>query len=156
VLPFRLAPEGTDTISVRGLSRPSRLRLFDAATGNEEVFNFDDQNVVGLAGYFPAKTNRSGYTFLALTTDGFQLEHKSGTQITFDRSGQFRTLVVDILDQLVQDPYEVRFEYGIARGQYRIVTAHVFERKSDAAIYAVVYKYGRDGNLIGTSIASSR
>lgn len=156
ILPFRLAPEGAEIVQVNGIPRPRRVRLFDAAAGSEEVFNFDDRQRT-VVSYFPASTNRSGYTSLALQSDGsLILKHKSGSQISFDRGGQFRGLVVDILERMIQDPYEVRFDYGIARGQCRILTARVFEQKSEAALYAVVYKYAPDGNLTGTSVVSAK
>lgn len=156
ILPFRLAPEGTDEVAIGGMRLPRRLRLFDAPTGNEETFNFDQQNLTGLVGYFPADTNRSGYTFLAFKTDGsLVLQHKSGTEIGFDRVGAFRYLILDTLERMVQEPYEVRFEYAVAHGQYRIVTARVFDRKTNVALYAVVYKYARDGSLSGSSVVSA-
>lgn len=156
-LPFRLAPEGDAQVAVQNVRLPKQMRLFDAALGSEEIFNFDEKNLTGLAGYFPADTNRSGYTFLAFKTDGsLVLEHKTGSQITFDRSGEFRSLVVDTVERMIQGPYEVRFDYDIAERQYRIVAARVFDRQTNKALYAVIYKYARDGTLTGTSIASAK
>lgn len=155
--PFRLAPEGPVEIGVQGVRVPKQLRLFDGATGSEEVFTFDENNQTGLVGYFPVNASHSGFSFLAFKTDGsLLLKHKSGSQVAFDGSGEFRYLVVDTLERMIQGPHGVRFEYDIAAGQYRIVAARVFERKTDNVLYAVLYKYGRDGHLSGTSIVSAK
>jgi hypothetical protein len=65
-------------------------------------------------------------------------------------------MIVDTLNRMIQDPYEVRFEYGITHGQYRIDDARVFDRKADKVLYAVHYEYTRDGNLAGTSMVSAK
>jgi hypothetical protein len=156
-LPFRLAPEGGEQVAAQNARVPKQLRLFDSAVGSEELFSFDEKHISGFVGYFPADTNRSGYTFLAFQTDGsLILKHKSGSQIAFDPGGQFRYMVVDVMSRMIQGPYEVRFEYGIAQEQYRIVTARIIDQKSNRILYAVSYEYSRDGDLAGASIASAQ
>lgn len=155
--PFRLAPAGNAEITVRDLRLPQQLRLFDAALGTQELFDFATNSPTGALGYVPADKNGSGYTFLAVTTDGsFLLEHKSGTKITFDQTGVFRYMVLDIVKSMIQNPYEVRFEYGLAQGQYRIIAARVFAQKTDKPQYAVIYKYAPNGNLAGTYVVSAK
>jgi hypothetical protein len=157
ILPFRLAPEGTDEVPVQNVKVPKNLRLFDSATGSEEVFSFDTNTPSKEVGYVPVNTNRSEYQFISIMTDGsLLLTHRSGTQIAFDAGGRFLHMIVDTLNRMIQDPYEVRFEYGITHGQYRINDARVFNRKTEQVLYAVHYKYTRDGNLAGTSMVSAK
>jgi hypothetical protein len=156
-LPFRLSPHGQGAVEVQGISLPRKLRLTDGATGSEEVFTFAESNQKGLIGYLPDASSRSGFAFLGCKTDGtLVLEHTSGSQIAFDRRGEFRHLSVDTLERMIQGPHEVRFEYDIAAGQYRIVAARVYERKTDKVLYAVLYRYDRVGDLIGTRLVSAK
>ncbi|HEY6182745.1 MAG TPA: hypothetical protein VIW67_10890 [Terriglobales bacterium] len=157
VLPFRLEPEGAETLTVQHARVPKLLRLHDSGTGNEQVFGFSNDNPSKAARYTPTNAGNSDYQFIALMTDGsFVLKHRSGTEIDFDAGGRFSYLVVDILQKMIQPPYEVRFEYDVSHGQYRIATARVFDQKSNKPLHAIVYNYSRSGVLEGTSIVSAK
>lgn len=155
-LPFRLVPEGTDRVPVQNVTVPKQLRLFDSATGKEEVFAFDAGNSSKKVRYVPLNLDLSENSFISLMTDGsFVLKRKSGGEIAFDAGGQFTYMVVDILEKMIQKPYEVRFEYDVFQGQYRMVAARVFDQKTDKVLHEVAYEYSPSGNLAGALVASA-
>lgn len=156
VAPFRLAPEGTDRVRVQDATAPREMRLFDSATGSEEVFVFSAENPSKMARYVPVNQDQSQYSFIAVMTDGaFILKKKSGGEINFDSGGQFSFMTVIILDKMIQEPYEVRFEYDASSGQYLLMAARILDRKSDKVLHAVNYRYSRQGVLTGTLVASA-
>lgn len=155
-LPYRLDPDGVERVVTHGASLPVRLRLADIAMGQEEVFEFAKDNSFGVLGYTPVDRERSEYQFLAMLSDGsLVLEHKSGSQLTFDRGGRFSYLVQPTVATMTQGSQEVRFEYDVAAGRYRIVAAGVFDKGKNEALYGIEYRYGRDGALSGSAVKAS-
>ncbi len=155
VLPFRLEPEGNVQVAFLNGPVPQKLRLFDAANGTEEVFEFTSKNSEGIAGYSPADPQRSGYRFLSLLSDAsFLLEHKSGNQIAFDRRGQFSNMIVQTVASMTQGAYDVHFDYALSQNQYRIIAAHISDHQTNQGLYTVNYQFDRVGSLKGSDVVT--
>ena len=155
--PYRLAAEGAEAVAVGNASVPRRLRLFDTATGEEEVFVFAPENAEQAVGYLPEKPDQSGYRFLAFFNQGsLLLKHRSGAEIEFDADGTFRHQVVDTLESMSQNSRKVAFKYEVVAGQYRIVSAAVSDAATSQLQHTVHYAYGDDGRLEESSVVSTR
>jgi len=153
--PYRLAREGTEYVTLRNVRFPARLRLFDEATGEEELFTYAADNAEGIAGYLPDTGARSGYRILAILSDAsLLLKHRSGAEFAFNTSGEFTSQLAYFLASLRQNNHEVAFKYDIVAHQYRIVSAEVKDIKAARPLYSVDYTYSEDGKLEESTVAA--
>jgi hypothetical protein len=146
--PYRIEPVGDEYITYQYIMLPKTMKLVTTASGEEEVFVFNEDNKYGVVGYTPVDGKESRYTILALMTDGsFVLGDKYEGEMSFDPAGRCIKITAKVVKEVSQRDYRVRFDYEFVDGQLRVEKAHVMKKDQTTTLYALKYEYGRYGRL---------
>lgn len=150
--PYSLEVAGPERLAFLNVLVPKSMVVLDRIHNQKEVLNFSAEGEI--AGYVPARRERSKYRILALLSDGsFELVDNSGNLISFTPSGEFERLQRQPAERVPASisvgPYRIDFLYTTDRqGQPLIAGAQLRpEHKGGLPIYDVRYEYDEEGRL---------
>ncbi|RKX58256.1 MAG: hypothetical protein DRP29_06970 [Thermodesulfobacteriota bacterium] len=144
--PYKIEPEGK-YIKFLNAYIPQKVKLINLITGKKETFIFSPNKYI-IAGYVP-EDKESDFKFLAILSDkSFQLLDKKNREYAFDAAGNFIGMSAKVIKSISQEKYSIKFIYDFSKnGKLRVKEAKVYEKGKKKYLYALNYKYDKNGML---------
>lgn len=151
--PYKVEPEGEETVYFRGAVVPRQILIKDLIHGRSEVLTFSDKGII--CGYIPQNPKNNRYKILALLNDrSFLLIDKGDHEVAFSRSGKFVAMKPGLqkgglVRSLSMGNHKITFGYTIDDdGDIIIASAQLaIDREYAKPMHVVRYDYDERASL---------